>query len=70
MEEIVVSVVLLGSPIVSAAEGYWQTSPRKNGLRNKAPIVITGIHHTDYLSTLKALADLGLTIKQEKIEYA
>ncbi len=29
---------------------------------------ITGIHHTDYLSTSKALADLGLTIKQEKIE--
>mgnify|MGYP001792523160 CR=1 FL=1 len=31
---------------------------------------ITSIHHTDYLSTSKALADLGLTIKQEKIEYA
>ncbi|MEO9146208.1 MAG: HAD-IA family hydrolase [Ginsengibacter sp.] len=31
-------------------------------------IGITGIHHTDYLSTSKALADLGLTIKQEKIE--
>ena len=29
---------------------------------------ITGIHHTDYLSTSKALADLGLRIKQEKIE--
>ena len=29
---------------------------------------ITSIHHTDYLSTSKALADLGLTIKQEKIE--
>ena len=26
---------------------------------------ITGIHHRDYLSTSKALADLGLTIKQE-----
>ncbi len=26
---------------------------------------ITGIHHTDYLATSKALADLGLTIKQE-----
>jgi putative hydrolase of the HAD superfamily len=33
-------------------------------------IGITSIHHTDYLSTSKALADLGLTIKQEKIEYA
>ena len=31
---------------------------------------ITGIHHTDYLSTSKALADLGLTIKQAKIENA
>lgn len=31
---------------------------------------ITSIHHTNYLSTLKAFADLGLTIKQEKIEYA
>lgn len=31
---------------------------------------ITGIHHTDYLSTSKALADLGLAIKQEKIEHA
>lgn len=31
---------------------------------------ITSIHHTDYLSTSKTLADLGLTIKQEKIEYA
>ena len=29
---------------------------------------ISGIHHTDYLTTSKALADLGLTIKQEKIE--
>lgn len=26
---------------------------------------ITGIHHTDYLTTSKALADLGLTIKKE-----
>ena len=31
---------------------------------------ITGIHHTDYLSTSKALADFGLTVKQEKIENA
>ena len=28
---------------------------------------IAGIHHTDYLSTSKALADLGLTVNQEKI---
>lgn len=27
---------------------------------------IAGIHHTDYLSTLKALANFGLAIKQEK----
>ncbi|MDQ2721061.1 MAG: HAD-IA family hydrolase [Bacteroidota bacterium] len=33
-------------------------------------IGITSIHHTDYLSTSKALAELGLTIKQEKIEHA
>ena len=31
-------------------------------------IGITSIHHKNYLSTSKALADLGLTIKQEKIE--
>ena len=31
---------------------------------------ITSIRHTDYLSTSKALANLGLTIKQEKIKYA
>ncbi len=31
---------------------------------------IKSIHHTDYLSTVKALADLGFTIKQEKIERA
>jgi putative hydrolase of the HAD superfamily len=31
---------------------------------------ITGIHHTDYLSTSKALADLGLILKQENIENA
>ena len=30
---------------------------------------ITSIYK-DYLSTFKALADLGLTIKKEKIEYA
>ena len=29
---------------------------------------IIGIHHTDYLSTSKALTDLELIIKQEKIE--
>ena len=29
---------------------------------------IRSIHHTDYLSTSKALADLGLTINQEKNE--
>lgn len=33
-------------------------------------IGITSIRHTDYLSTSKALADLGLAIKQEKIEHA
>lgn len=33
-------------------------------------IGITSIHHTDFLSTSKVLADLGLTIKQEKIENA
>ena len=33
-------------------------------------IGITSIHHTDYLSTSKALADLGLTVKQEEIENA
>ena len=33
-------------------------------------IGITGIHHTNYLSTSKAFADLGLTVKQEKIEHA
>lgn len=30
---------------------------------------INSIHHTDYLSTFKALADLGLSVKQENIEY-
>lgn len=30
-------------------------------------IGITGIHHTDYLSTSKALGEFGLSIKQEKI---
>jgi putative hydrolase of the HAD superfamily len=30
---------------------------------------ITSIHHTDYQSTSKALGDLGLTVKQEKIEH-
>ena len=33
-------------------------------------IGITSIHHTDYLSTSKALADLGLIIKKENIENA
>jgi putative hydrolase of the HAD superfamily len=31
---------------------------------------ITSIHHTDYESTTKALADLGLIIKKEKNEHA
>ncbi|MEO7046951.1 MAG: HAD family phosphatase [Ferruginibacter sp.] len=31
---------------------------------------ITSIHHTDYESTTKALADLGLMITKEKNEYA
>ncbi len=31
---------------------------------------ITSIHHTDYLFTSKALTDLGITIKHEKIKYA
>lgn len=31
---------------------------------------ITSIHHTDYLSTAKALADLGLPVKEKKVEYA
>ena len=31
---------------------------------------IMSIHHTNYLSTLKAFADLGLTVKEKKIEYA
>ncbi len=33
-------------------------------------IGINSIHHTDYLSTSKALADLGLTLKQDEMEYA
>ena len=38
--------------------------------KNNIKMDITNIYNTDYLSTLKALADLGLTIKKEKIEYA
>jgi len=30
---------------------------------------ITSIHHTDYLSTAKALADLGLSVKEKSIEF-
>lgn len=33
-------------------------------------IGIKSIHHIDYLSTSKALADLGLTLKQDEMEYA